>query len=169
MTPAGKTDVCSVKLESWAGSTHTKRGWFCSFSVSNLPTATCRHRGARTIFSLAFTNHVRLWKVRPRYGAGWDPLVLFPSVRCMRWGLCPSLPIVKIVSALCSVDASPCTRLSLTVSLNVILQCSKFMVAPLSSRKSVTNRPAASVETDTLKMCCWTKAHLSSTKQSVGP
>jgi len=60
---------------------HTKRGWFCSFSVSNLPTATCRHRGARTIFSLAFRNHVLLSKVRASL-RGWlgpaRPLSLRP-------------------------------------------------------------------------------------------
>ena len=84
-------------------------------------------------------------KWAPHYGGCLGPARLFSSVLCTGWGLCPSLPVVKIVRTLCSVDALPCARLSLAVSFNDILQSSEFMVASLSSRKSGPNRPAASV------------------------
>ena len=65
----------------WAGSIYTKGGRSWS-SVSSLAIVTCLHRGAKTMFSCAFTSHVLLCEVGSSvWGLARARSSFLPSVR----------------------------------------------------------------------------------------
>jgi len=111
------------------------------FSVSNLPTITCRHPGATTTFSLALTSHVFLQLV---IVSEWRPAESCSSIcRVSCWlsrELRPALPPVKTVCAVYFAGETLCSCRALPKSARGNFPFSKSITALNFSRKSVPSR-----------------------------
>jgi len=124
----------------------------CFCSDSNFTITTCRHRGAIVTFSSALTSQVLLSiAVSSGRGLAENCSSIYLASFCWGWGLCPSLPFAKTVSAACPVNNSLHIWGTLPTSANDILQHWKSIVAPDPFIKSMPSRPAASVGSEHTK------------------
>ena len=97
---AGKIPCTGI----WTGSMQTREGSFCSFSDSSLAVTTWRQQGAKIISCLALTSPNIFWEALvSRLEMAESCASTCHVSTSVGWGLCPSLPCVKTVNAVCSV------------------------------------------------------------------
>jgi len=139
------------------------------FSSSILAVTTWRHRGARVIFSVALTCHDLLhWVVWVNEGLSKDCLSTCGSTGRVTWGLQPISCSGNTVNAARSADMLLHALGALHLPANDNFTRSKFISAPVLSRKLVSSRPSASVGSGhtknvwsnfrpprTKEACCW--------------
>ena len=141
-TRAGGTPLMGIR----PGSTQTSEWIFCPFSKSSFPFAACWHRGATVTFSVALTSHDLLHRVvTSERGLCEECSSKRNSSRCVNWGLRPAFSSVNTVNAARFVGDTFYTRDTPWVSVSDILPHWKLISAPVLSKKSMPNKPAASV------------------------